>query len=328
MYRTKKLFQRMLLILPLLFPGLSVAGQNHTSEAEQTLYESHAREKVSHLGERAHGAHEFREDRVQIADKTAYKAGIRTTLAGPGTIEESITLYGKTAIDHRSISHVRARYPGTLVAIEKGLGDLVEKGQKLAAIESNDSLQVYPLVAPIPGQVIDKQVSLGEFSGERVLFTIANYSRLWAELRVFPGRRGKISRGQRVFIIAGERTVDSTIASLAPGGNGQPFAIARARIENPDNLWTTDLMVQGQVVISENRVPLVVENRALQLLRDTTVVFVKVGETYEARPLALGRSDGVVTEVLSGLTVGERYVTENSYLIKADLERSGAAHSH
>ncbi|MFS1523603.1 efflux RND transporter periplasmic adaptor subunit [Microbulbifer sp. 2304DJ12-6] len=328
MSRAKKIIQRVLLILPLLFPGLSVAGQTHTTETEQNRHDNYPGEQVSHGGERAHREHKFRESRIQIPDKTAHKAGIRTAVAGPGTIGESVTLYGKTAIDHRSISHVRARYPGTLVAIEKGLGDLVEKGQKLAAIESNDSLQVYPLVAPIRGQVIDKQASLGEFSGERVLFTIANYSRLWAELRVFPGRRDKISRGQRVSISAGERTFDSTITSLAPGGNGQPFAIARALIENPDNLWTTDLMVQGQVVTSENRVPLVVENRALQPLRETTVVFVKVGQTYEARPLALGRSDGTVTEVLSGLTVGERYVTENSYLIKADFEKSGAAHSH
>ncbi|WP_444904880.1 efflux RND transporter periplasmic adaptor subunit [Microbulbifer sp. CnH-101-E] len=283
---------------------------------------------VLHNGERAEWSYESHEGRVQISEEMAIKAGIETAVAGSGTIKESVTLYGKTAVDHRSLSHVRARYPGTLVTIEKALGDLVEKGEKLATIESNDSLQTYPLVAPISGQIIDKQASRGEFSGERVLFTIANYNQLWAELQVFPTRRGQISRGQKVSITAGERTFDSTIASLAPGGNGQPFAIARAVIENPNDLWTTDLMVQGQVVTSESPVPLVVENRALQPFRNWTVVFVKVGEAYEVRPLKLGRTDGKVTEVLSGLNAGDRYVTENSYLIKADIEKSGAAHNH
>ncbi|WP_226646698.1 efflux RND transporter periplasmic adaptor subunit [Microbulbifer variabilis] len=283
---------------------------------------------VFYNGKRSEWEYESHEGRVQISAPMAEKAGIKTAVAGPGTIKESVTLYGKTAIDHRSISHVRARYPGTVVSIEKALGDLVEKGEKLATIESNDSLQTYSLVAPISGQIIDKQTSRGEFSGERVLFTIANYTQLWAELQVFPTRRSQISRGQKVSIVAGNRTFDSTISSLAPGGNGQPFAIARVAIENPNDLWTTDLMVQGQVITSENPVPLVVENRALQPFRDWTVVFIKVGDAYEIRPLKLGRSDGRVTEVLSGLNVGDRYVTENSYLIKADIEKSGAAHSH
>lgn len=283
---------------------------------------------IFYNGEGSEWNYESHEGRVQITEQMAEKAGIKTAVAGSGTIKQSVTLYGKTAIDHRSISHVRARYPGTVLTIEKALGDLVEKGDKLATIESNDSLQTYPLVAPISGQIIDKQTSRGEFSGERVLFTIANYSQLWAELQVFPTRRSQISRGQKVSIIAGDRTFDSTITSLAPGGNGQPFAIARALIENPNDLWTTDLMVQGQVVTNENPVSLIVENRALQPFRQWTVVFIKVGDTYEIRPLKLGRSDGNVTEVLSGLNVGDRYVTENSYLIKADIEKSGAAHNH
>ncbi|WHI47413.1 efflux RND transporter periplasmic adaptor subunit [Microbulbifer sp. VAAF005] len=99
-------------------------------------------------------------------------------------------------------------------------------------------------------------------------------------------------------------------------------------IENPEDIWTTDLMVQADVVTNESPASLVVENQALQPFRNWTVVFVKVGDAYEIRPLELGRTDGRVTEVLSGLNPGDRYVTENSYLIKADIEKSGAAHHH
>ena len=36
----------------------------------------------------------------------------------------------------------------------------------------------------------------------------------------------------------------------------------------------------------------------------------------------------IKTEVLSGLILNERYVVDNSYLIKADVEKSGAEAVH
>jgi cobalt-zinc-cadmium efflux system membrane fusion protein len=33
-------------------------------------------------------------------------------------------------------------------------------------------------------------------------------------------------------------------------------------------------------------------------------------------------------EVVDGLAPGTEYVTDNSYLIKADIEKSGASHDH
>ncbi|HAJ46936.1 MAG TPA: HlyD family secretion protein, partial [Alphaproteobacteria bacterium] len=47
-------------------------------------------------------------------------------------------------------------------------------------------------------------------------------------------------------------------------------------------------------------------------------------KTYEVRMLELGRSDGEFVEVLGGIDPGENYVTANSFLIKADIDKSGA----
>jgi len=57
-------------------------------------------------------------------------------------------------------------------------------------------------------------------------------------------------------------------------------------------------------------------------------VFGRYGNDLEARPLELGRSDGKFIEVVSGLNAGEVYAATNSFLIKADLEKSGASHDH
>jgi cobalt-zinc-cadmium efflux system membrane fusion protein len=44
--------------------------------------------------------------------------------------------------------------------------------------------------------------------------------------------------------------------------------------------------------------------------------------------LDLGRTAGEWVEVLGGLEPGSRYVTSNSHLIKADIEKSGASGEH
>ena len=66
----------------------------------------------------------------------------------------------------------------------------------------------------------------------------------------------------------------------------------------------------------------------MQSFRDFTVVYAKVDDTYEVRMLDLGRRDGEFVEVLGGLEPGTDYVIENSYLVKADVEKSGASHDH
>jgi cobalt-zinc-cadmium efflux system membrane fusion protein len=86
--------------------------------------------------------------------------------------------------------------------------------------------------------------------------------------------------------------------------------------------------VTGRVVVEEFAVPLAIEKRALQRFRDLDVVFEQIGDVYEVRALQLGRADAERVEVLSGLQPGARYVVANSYLIKADIEKSGAAHDH
>lgn len=57
-------------------------------------------------------------------------------------------------------------------------------------------------------------------------------------------------------------------------------------------------------------------------------VFIKEGESYRFLPLTLGRMDDHYVEVLDGLEEGQQYVNQNSYLIKADIEKSEAEHEH
>ncbi len=65
-----------------------------------------------------------------------------------------------------------------------------------------------------------------------------------------------------------------------------------------------------------------------QRFRDFDAIFAQFGDTYEVRMLTLGRRDLQHVEVLDGLAPGTTIVSDNSYLIKADIEKAGASHDH
>ena len=88
------------------------------------------------------------------------------------------------------------------------------------------------------------------------------------------------------------------------------------------------MSIFARVTVGETKVPLAVARTGLQRFRDFDVVFERIGDTYEVRMLELGRSDATHVEVLEGLAPDAHYVVANSYLIKADIEKSGASHDH
>ncbi len=268
------------------------------------------------------------EGRVELAPALAAELHVETAVAGAGTLHQSVLLYGKITPDPQGVSHVTARYPGLIRSISAELGRRVSAGDPLVVIEANESLQRYTITAPIDGLVIQRHANPGEVAGDQPLLTIADYSNVWVDLDVFPGDARTIQPGQQVTIRMRDLSAESRILYLNPGAGDSPNVVARVPLANPDAQWTPGLLVEGDVLVAETAVPLVVENRALQDFRDWKVVFIKVGTSYEARPLELGRTDGRYTEVLSGLEPGAEYVVVNSYLLKADLEKSGATHDH
>lgn len=271
---------------------------------------------------------ESHEGRTHIAPEIAQKAGIATAKAEPGAIERKLKTYGRLTTPPQQLARVHARFPGVVTKVSVHLGDRVERGDLLAKVESNESLQTYDLRAPMDGVVIERRISNGEMAREETLFAIADLSTLWAELEVFPSQRAEVAVGQTVQLGADGLDQEGSIRHLLPASGNAPFTLARVEVDNAEGLLTPGLLVAGEIVVETVDVPLAVDNRALQSFRDWTVVFIQVDDRYEIRPLELGRSDASRTEVISGLQVGDRYVVENSYLIKADIEKSGASHDH
>lgn len=274
--------------------------------------------------------YESYEGRTTIAADVARDAGIVTGVAGPGTISDELVLYGTIAPDATRVRAVHARFAGVIRSVSHNLGDAVRSGETLATIESNESLQTYAVTAPIGGTITARHAAAGEQTDADALFEIADFSSVWAELDVFSRDRARLRLGLAVTVTGdNDAAASGSIDYLAPVGNRASQSVtARVVLDNADGRWTPGQFVEGRVTIATTPVELAVPLAALQRFREFDVVFAQVDETYEVRMLTLGRRDGRFVEVLDGLAPGTTYVTENSYLIKADIEKAGASHDH
>lgn len=268
------------------------------------------------------------ENRVQIDDEMANKNGLTSAIAEAGNIEQKLRVFGRLTSSPDNTANIAARFPGIVQSVLVNIGDRVKKGQKLATVESNKSLQNYAITSPIEGIVQHRRVNVGEVAGEQILFNILNVDALWAELKVFHNQRAYVKQGQPVKLLDDDDIVVSSIHHLIPGPANEPYLLARVKFDNSDRQHTPGDLISADIVVAETPVRIKVANRALHQLDGKTVIFIKQGEFYEPRQVKVGHSDSTYSEILSGIAVGTPYALDNSYLIKADIEKSGAGHAH
>jgi membrane fusion protein, heavy metal efflux system len=270
------------------------------------------------------------EGRTHIDAEVAAAFGIQTEVAGPAILEETVMLYGQIVPDTERVRQISARFDGAIQSVAVTLGQTVERGQLLAVTESNESLQTNRITTPIAGVVTERAANAGEQTAGRRLFTIVDTSSVWADLAVFPADRARIRPGARVAIraVGDGEPVEATIAQLNVISGANQAVTARAVVDNAAGTLLPGTFVTAEVAVAKHDVPLAVKRIGLQPFRDFTVVYAQYGADYEVRMLELGRQFGDWAEVLGGLVPGTRYVTEGSYVLKADVEKSGASHDH
>lgn len=272
------------------------------------------------------------EGRTEMSPAGLAGSEIEIATVGPAAIRTTVRANGRVVPNEDRLAHVIPRFPGVVREIRKRLGDAVPRGEVLAVVESNESLQAYEVKAPIGGTIIAKEVTTGEFAPEgKVLFTIADLGTVWADLNVPPRDFTALRIGQRAIVETGEGVVKAqgTIIYLSPfGAATTQTLLARVEVENANGEWKPGLFVTGEVLVAENQVATAVKASALQTFRDWDVVFLNEGNVFQAVPVELGRRDAEWVEVVVGVALGQRYAAANSFVVKADIGKSGASHDH
>lgn len=208
--------------------------------------------------------------------------------------------------------------------------------QKLSAMGLSASsvagLNRIELRAPFDGIVIEKHLSLGEAVKEdAAVFTISDLSQVWAEINVPAKDLPAVRVGEKVTIkaTAFDASATGTVAFVgALIGEQTRTAKARVVLDNPKGAWRPGLFVNVEVVSEETVAPVTISADAVQNVGEKPVVFLKVDGGFLAQPVKLGRSDGKRVEVLSGLKAGMPYASTGSFVVKSELGKGSAEHTH
>jgi len=238
-------------------------------------------------------------------------------------------------------------YLRTSAAAENARVKLTAARQKLAALGLTDqqiaelpdvtveSLRRQDLVAPISGRIAERRVDLGALVGregqESELFVIVNLDVVWVELAVPPADLLSIREGQDITVAIGAppERAPARITFISPLLDKDTRA-ARvvATLDNPAHKWRPGTFVTAEVPLEKQRAEIVVPKAALHSVKGKRVVFVREDEGFAARTIATGREDDRTIEILSGLSRGERVAVTNTFILKAELGKTEAAHEH
>lgn len=208
--------------------------------------------------------------------------------------------------------------------------------QKLAALgatpQASGALNRFELRAPFDGMVVEKHIALGESIKEDTqIFTISDLSTVWAEIIVPAKELNTVRVGEKAAVKATsfESSATGTVSYVgALLGEQTRTAKARVTLANPQMAWRPGLFVNVALISNEVDVPVAVASDAVQSVNDKPKVFIKVPGGFMPQPVTTGRTDGKLIEIVKGLKPNTPYAATNSFVIKADLGKGSAEHSH
>ncbi len=225
----------------------------------------------------------------------------------------------ETDIDHR-----------TAEAKLHALGLTQEQVESLHNEKDTDYSR-YEIKAPFAGAVIEKHITLGEVvSPDTSSFVLADLSNVWIDATVYLQDIPHVAVGRSVVVsAAGVDTHRGEITYVSPKvDEGTRTGMARVVLPNADGHWRPGMFVRADLVISEENVPIVVPNSAIQTIENQAVVFVEEHDEFKKRPVLIGRATANQSEVLKGLAPGERFAASGTFILKAELGKAEAEHSH
>ena len=196
----------------------------------------------------------------------------------------------------------------------------------------------FTIRAPIAGQVIEREVTLGELVGpeREALLVLADVTRPWVLADVPESKLRDVAVGAQARVLAGAEEThwcEGLVGFISPALDPSTRSV-RIRIDVTDRHpeLRPGVFAQAEITSAGNHVLAVaVPEGAVQTIEGETVVFVPVadaGGAFEKRAVRVGPAVGDLLPVLSGLGEGESYVAAGTFVLKAELTKGSGGHDH
>ena len=233
-------------------------------------------------------------------------------------------LYQHHAIAERDLEQAesdRNQAQADLNAADQGMKILgIKNPADLAKAPS--SAQV-PVLAPISGEVVERLVSPGQVvqAGQTQAFTISDLSTVWVLANVYQADLSFVRSGDDV-VVQTDAYPDSfhgRISYVSPALDPNTRTLqARVVVDNPGGRLKRDMYCT--VTVTAGSISNAVAVPDSSILRDDNnqpFVYVAVGRSqFGRRGVEIGQSQNSQTQILKGISVGERVVGNGSLFLQ------------
>ncbi|WP_179343512.1 efflux RND transporter periplasmic adaptor subunit [Winogradskyella ursingii] len=193
---------------------------------------------------------------------------------------------------------IRAPFDGFIKSITVSNGDYVEQGVALVTIGTHQSRVLKAQLAPNYG------LAMGNVQG----IWYQDNDNLWKDVTDAEGK---------ILSIGKDVERENPLISV--------FAEVNANVDMPIGSLTPVQIAMGNAT-QNTMIPV---NALLEDYGSYSVIVQLSGESFERRPVQIGKRNGENVEILEGLQVGEVVVTTGAYQVKmASMSGSTPAHGH
>ena len=200
--------------------------------------------------------------------------------------------------------------------------------QRVAALRTSSQVSSeVPLPAPSGGTVISRAANPGEVvEANKEILRVADLSNVWVVGQVFERDLARVRTGSGASVTSEAypgRVWRGRVTYVDPQLDpATRTAQVRVEVANPGQALKLGMYVNvgfGALGTAEATAP-TVPSSAVQTLGGRTVVFLATSDpsTYVLRPVRLGAEAAGRYPVLEGLHVGDRVVTEGSFMLRAE----------
>lgn len=306
---------------------------------------------------------------LKLSEDAVALAEIMTSAVELKTVAVAVPLLGKIEIDETATREVTAWIPGRIEQLfVDATGMNVKKGEPLLSLyspelysaqaelkqssssarrrlklwglddkqidaiaKSKTPVEKIDIPSPLSGVVLHKEVLQGKYvkTGDH-LYTIADFSTLWLDLRAYESDLPLLAVGQIVGF-----TVDAVPGKQFTGSidfidpvldQKSRTAGVRVVVDNSDDLLRPGGLVRAMVesvIGTDENPPLIIPDTAPLLTGKRAIVYVRApGEepVFESREIELGMHAGDYYEVVFGLKEGEEVVTNGVFKIDSAMQ--------
>lgn len=212
--------------------------------------------------------------------------------------------------------------------------------EKLA--ETGEVNPRFTIVAPLPGRVVEREVTLGELVNpeKEALIVLADTTTLWVLADVPETRLPEVSIGAGAWIKSGAvngHKHEGTVSYISPMVDPRTrSAQVRVAVQCEHGTLWPGMFVQVEITATDQANPdpppvVAVPEDAIQTVEGAPSVYVPVPNepnTFTKRPVTVGKPVAGLVPVHSGLVEGESFVAAGSFILKAELGKASAEHQH